>query len=185
MFLRPSFLSLLLATPVFLCAGEPSQPVQGAIGPVAFQTHAGGTFVYVSSRVTFAELPTQTPAMARRLARCLKAAGVQTFGPLLIIQKGVSQDPAQPFDQEVGVLVSKQVGTAGEAQIRPLAPFPCATTVVSGGYAGEGAQPAFQTLFRTALEQKRVPTGEIRELVLFWEDAGSPNNLMQLQVGLK
>ena len=156
-----------------------------ALGPVAYQTFAEGTYLHLRARATVAELATQAPALAKRLSGILKEAGFQTFGPLLLIQRGATEDPGKPFDLEVGLLVPKDTKPFGEAKVRPLAAFPCATTVAAGDFAGEGGQSAFKALFQAAAEQGRVPTGEFRELLLFWEHQGSANNLMQFQIGLQ
>jgi len=176
---------LTLACTASLMAGSGQESAKVAIGPVAFQTYAEGTYFHISTRVTYAELSTQTPAMAAALAKTLKEAGIPTFGPLLIIQRGASEDRGKPFDQEVGILVPKGTKAFGEAKVRDLSPFPCATSVTSGDFAGEGAHAAFMTLFKAAGERGRIPTGEIREMLLFWEGQGSANNLMQVQIGLR
>ena len=155
------------------------------LGPVAFQTLAEGTYFYLSARATQAELPTLAPALSQRLAALLKEAGLHSFGPLLMIQRGASEDPRMPFDFEVGILAPKATKPFGEAKVRSLAAFPCATMVASGDFAGEGGKAAFIALFKAAGEQGRIPTGEFREMLLYWESEASTNNLMQVQIGLQ
>jgi hypothetical protein len=152
---------------------------------VAFQTLAEGTYFFLSSRATVAELPSLAPALSKRLFVLLKEAGIPSFGPLLMIQRGASEDPRKPFDFEVGILAPKDTKPFREANVRFLAAFPCATTVATGNFAGEGGKAAFMTLFKAAAEQRRIPTSEFRELLLFWESEASPNNLVQVQIGLQ
>jgi len=179
----------------FTCAASmmagPQDPAQaqkapsGTVGPVAFQTFAEGTFLHLSTRATYAELSILTPALAKRLSVILKEAGLQTFGPLLMIQRGAGEDPSKPFVLDVGLLVPKGTRPFGEAKVRTLAAFPCATTMTSGDFAGESGKAAFMAVFKAAGEQGRVPTGEFREMLFFWEAEGSANNLMQVQIGLQ
>lgn len=165
-------------------ATPPKPPSNGAIGPVAFQTFAASTYLYLSAQTTQAKLPTLVPAMAKRLETIQREAGLQVSGPLLMIQRGASEDPVKPFDLEVGVLVPEGTKPRGDAKVRALPVFPCATTLVSGDAAGETGKAAFMALFKAAGEQGRIPTGEFRERLLFWEHEGSANNLLQVQVGL-
>jgi hypothetical protein len=181
---------LILTCSAGLMAGPPD-PAQTrtapacTLTPVAFQTFAEGNYFHLSARATLGELPTQTPAMAKRLPRILKEAGLQAFGPILMVQRGASEDPDKPFDHEVGILVPKGTKPYGEAKVRLLPAFPCATTVATGDFAGAVGQAAFKTLFKAAGELGRTPTGEFREMLLFWEGEASANNQMQIQIGLQ
>lgn len=165
-------------------AQDPKTPAERT-GPVAFQTFAGGTYFHLSARVTTAELSAQTTRMTQRLLQVLQGAGIQTLGPLLIIQRGASQDPAQPFDQEVGVLVPKGTAPFGDAKVRELPTFSCVTAITREDLAGAAGRSVFMELFKAAGAQGRIPSGEFREMLLFWEGPASANNLMQIQVGLQ
>lgn len=188
MIIRPTLLSLACAAGLMAGPQEPVQPQKApacTIGPVAYQTFTEGAYFHLSARVTLAEAPKSAALMARRLSKALQQAGLPpSFEPILIIQRGIDPDLTKPFDQEVGVLVPKGTQPAGEARVRSLAAFPCATTVITGALA-EGGKAAFETLFRAAMDQGRVPTGETRELMLFWEGEGSANNMMLAQIGLR
>ena len=185
---RTTLLTLACVAGLMAGSQDPAQTKKASastIGPVAFQTFAEGTYFHLNSRATYAELSTLTPALAKRLSALLKEAGLQTFGPLLMIQRGTSEDPSKSFDLEVGILAPKGTKPFGEAKVRVLSAFPCATTMASGDFAGESGKTAFMALFKAAQEKGRIPTGEFRELLLFWEGQGSANNLMQVQVGLQ
>jgi len=184
--IRHSLLVVLCATGLMAGSSQESpKPSAAILGPVAFQTLAAGSYFHLSAQVTYAEMNMKTPALARELSKLLKEAGIQTFGPLLMIQQGASQDQSKPFTLEVGILVPKGTKALGEAKVRELASFPCATTILRGDLAGEGAKAAFISLFKAAGEQGRIATGEIREMLLLWEDLNSSNNLMQIQIGLQ
>jgi hypothetical protein len=187
MIFRTTLLTLACAAGLMAGSQEPAQPPKApaSVGPVAFQTYAEGTYFHLSASATYAELPTLAATLSKRLSALLKEAKLHTFGPLLMIQRGASEDQRKPFDFEVGVLVPKEAKPFGEAKVRALAAFPCATAMVSGDFAGEGAKAAFMTLFKTAGAQGRIPNGEMREMMLFWESEGSANNLMQVQIGLQ
>ena len=183
---RTIFLTLACVAGLVAGPEDPArQTTRGTVGPVAFQTFAAGTYFYLGARATRTELPALTPALVKRLSAIQRAAGLQAWGPLLMIQRGAGDDPAKPFDLEVGSLVPAGTLPFGEAKVRLLAAFPCATTVASGDFSGEVAKAAFLALFKAAGKQGRTPTGESRELVLFWEGEGSANNLLQVQIGLQ
>jgi hypothetical protein len=181
MHLRTPLLTLVCAGT--LLAGPAQNAPACTWGPVAFQTFAEGTFFHLSAPATQAEAAKVSAALTQRLLRALAQGGIQTLGPILIIQRGVTPDPTRPFEMELGVLVPGGTKATGEARVRPLGAFPCATTVVTGALAEAGR--AFEALFRSSMDKGRIPTGEIREMMLFWEGEASPNNMMLVQVGLQ
>jgi hypothetical protein len=183
MVIRTSLLSLVCAGGLLAGPVQAAQAPTVTVGPVAYQTFAAGRYFHLATRTNQLDVAQASATLSQRLFKALKVAGVTTSGPILIIQRVSSPDPTQPFDMELGVLVSKEVKAVGEALVRDLDAFPCASSVVMGAFGEAGR--AFEALFRAAGEKGRIPTGEIRELVLFWEGDASPNNMMQVQIGLQ
>lgn len=185
--MRPSFLPLLLSA-AWLAAG-PEAPVplpenpDSLLGPAAIQTFAGGPYFHVKARATQAEIPGRMRELVPRLLKSLAEAKVGTLGPLQVVYHGITQDPAQPFDLEVGVLVAPGTPAAGEAKVRLLPAFTCATQTFTGSLSQVGK--AYATVYPALLSAGRVPSGESRQMVLFYEGDASTNNVLLVQVGLK
>lgn len=185
--MRIPFLALFL-TAATLVAGPsaptplPDHPVS-LLGPVALQTFTEGTFFHLKGRATQAEIPARMRELVPRLMKSLAEAKVGTLGPLQVVYQGITQDPTKPFDLEVGVLVAPGTPSAGEAQVRLLPAFTCATQTFTGSLSQVGK--AYAGIYPALLSAGRVPSGESRQMVLFYEGDASTNNLLLIQVGLK
>ena len=67
--------------------------------------------------------------------------------------------------------------------MRPLDAFKCAALVLSGPVSALG--DAYQKLYGDLVPAGYKPTGEMRELILYWEGEGSPNNVVMIAVGIE
>jgi len=153
------------------------------LGPAAVQTFAEGTFFHLTTRTTLNELPNRMGQLIPQLQKALASAGVASLGPLHVVYHGIGPVPQKVFEMEVGVLVPKGTPPTGEAKVRTLASFTCATTVFTGAFAQIGK--AYEALYPTLMASGRVPLEESRQMVLFWENETSANNLMLVQVGIQ
>jgi len=152
-------------------------------GPAAIQTYAEGTYFHLATRTSLKALPAAMEQLVPQLHRALLAAGRPAPGPLQVVYHGVSPDLERELEVEVGVLVPQGTAPAGGCQVRVLAPFTCATTVYTGGLADVGK--AYAMLYPALLAGGRKPLEESRQMVLFWENGTSTNNVMLIQVGVK
>ena len=59
----------------------------------------------------------------------------------------------------------------------------CATILYVGPATHIG--DAWQALYRSVRDEGLTPTDEERELYLYWEGVESPNNIVQVQLGIK
>lgn len=105
-------------------------------------------------------------------------------GPVVHFYHGAPhQRPNVRFRMETGFLVSE--GTKGfeKLTVRELPPFKCASVLYVG--PGNHIGDAWQALYRSLRAKGLTPTDEERELYLYWESGESPNNVVQVQVGVK
>ena len=92
-------------------------------------------------------------------------------------------DPEQKFTVEIGLPIYKKEGEQpGGPYIRQTGKFKCASAIYQGSMAKLGE--VWHGFAQTAM-QKGEFTGESRELFLYFESAESPNNIVELQMGLK
>ncbi len=179
-------LSLCCAT---LMAGGPEVP--GKLlerpafftGPAAVQTFAEGTFFHLSTQATHKDIPVRMGQLVPQLQKALAASGLASLGPLQVVYHGMTADPEKAFGMEVGVLVPKGTKASADCMVRTLAPFTCATTVFTGSFSQIGK--AYEALYPTLLANGKVPLPEARQMVLFWENETSSNNMLLIQVGIR
>lgn len=154
-----------------------------SLGPVSVQTYAEGTFFHLKATATTAELPARMQELVPVLMKSLATGRIGTLGPLHVVFHGLTSDPAKVFDLEIGVLVPKGTPAAGDCQVRILPAFTCASTVFTGDFAQIGK--AYAAIFPALGATGRVPNGEFRQMVFFYEGPASTNNALLVQVGLQ
>lgn len=154
-----------------------------SLGPVTVQTYAEGTFFHLKATSTTAELSGKMQQLVPVLMKSLAAGQIGTLGPLHVIYRGMTSDPAKVFDLEIGVMVPKGTAAAGECQVRPLPAFTCASTVFTGALSQIGS--AYGAIFPALAAGGHTPSGESRQMILFWEGPASTNNILLVQVGLQ
>jgi effector-binding domain-containing protein len=87
------------------------------------------------------------------------------------------------FDMETGFFVPEGAKGVGAFTVRELPAFRCATLLYIGPAPRIG--DAWQKLYRAIADKGLTPTDEERELYLYWEGVEAPNNIVQVQVGVK
>jgi effector-binding domain-containing protein len=101
-------------------------------------------------------------------------------GAPVVIYRGMSGGVDAPFEMTIANPVADGAKDVGEFKVKPLAEGKAATFYYTGPISGFGMAygKAFTQLSMAGLR----PTGEIRELYLFWEDPASPNNVVEMQI---
>ena len=84
---------------------------------------------------------------------------------------------------QVGMPVKEGATAFGDFKVRKTAEFKCATILLTGSLAH--LSEAYERLMGEMEKAKLVPIGESREAYLYWEGAESPNNVVQIQMGIK
>ena len=104
-------------------------------------------------------------------------------GPILITYFNFFGDPEQLFTAEIGLPIHKEEAeNAGSFYVRKVPKFKCVSVIFQGPLSKIGE--AWQTFAQAAMARGE-PTGESRELYLYWEGHDSPNNVVEMQMGLK
>lgn len=79
-------------------------------------------------------------------------------------------------------LAARGTGAADGARVRVLEPCHCATLVFTGPFERIGV--AYDALIGAMKAEGRPPSGEFRQMLLYYEREQSPNNRMLIQIGL-
>jgi effector-binding domain-containing protein len=105
------------------------------------------------------------------------------MGPVMFTYFNFFGDPDQTFTAEVGVPIHKEDAKDADGfYVRNAPKFKCAAAIFQGPLSKIGE--AWHSFAQAAMA-KGEPTGESRELYLYWEGHDSPNNIVELQLGLK
>ena len=105
------------------------------------------------------------------------------YGPIMITYFNFQGDPEQPFTAEIAIAIeSTNAAEAKPFYARKTTKLKCASAIFQGPLLKLGE--TWQT-FVTGAMAKGEPTGESRELYHQYEGHDSPNNIVELQLGLK
>lgn len=108
---------------------------------------------------------------------------VPLTGPLMHFYHGAPhRAPDKGFKMETGFFVPEGVKELGDFKVRELPRFKCATMLYIG--PGRRIGDAWQKLYRALGDKGLTPTDEERELYLYFEASDSPNNIVQVMVGI-
>ena len=154
------------------------------ISELRVQDFPAVTYLYTQQETTIAGLGQVIPGMLEKLMEAIEGGGVQMRGAPLFIYDGATGEMDKPFKLQVGFPVAEGTKVdAADLEVRQLEPFHCATVLYSGSMAnvGQAYQKVFTDLFAAGLK----PAGGSREMHMYFESPESPNNVMQIQVGVE
>ena len=133
------------------------------------------------------DFKSMTEPLRKAIPALFKAAGegkVPIRGPVMhLYYDSPHLQPDKRFKMETGVAVSEDSKPAGAFKVRQTARFKCATILYTG--PGKRIGDAWQRLAQAVRAAGLEPTGEERELYLYWEAEDSPNNIVQAQLGVR
>jgi effector-binding domain-containing protein len=167
---------------------EPPTTPDFLISQVRVQTMREETFFYVACAPTpMAGLDKELDRMMPQLEAARAAAGIAHIGAVVIRYYKVGEpdiaDELHPYVMEAGVPVRAGTQAAGEAQVKTLPPYRCASLLSWGSLEHIGQ--AYETLMQAIKEAGLEQTGEGREWHYHFEGDASPNNVIGLHMGIR
>jgi effector-binding domain-containing protein len=140
------------------------------------------TFFYVVGQPTaMAGLDGELDALIPKLEATQAAAGIAQAGPVVVRYFWVSAPDI--YLMELGVPVKVGTQAAGEAQVKSLPPFRCASLLYWGSL--EHINEPYARLMQAIQEAGLEHTGDNREWHYHFEGDTSPNNVIGLQMGVR
>jgi effector-binding domain-containing protein len=154
---------------------------------------AVSAFARIHSRVPF--------ALENMMGEPIKAASDKVFAaaseakllivrPTMLVYKGgphVHFDAEKNFKMEIGVIVGDDTklldDAGGDLKVRKTEAFKCATILYTGEVNQQGK--AYEKLIPAMNAAGLTPTGEEREMCLYWVGEGSLDNVFMMQIGIK
>ena len=160
----------------------PQATPEFVISQMRVQTMRERPFFFVVSRPTaMAGLDKELDLLMPKLEAAQAEAHVGDGAPV-IIRYFPSETP-DTFVMEVGIPVKAGAKPAGEAQVKTLSPFRCASLLYWGSLEHIGQ--AYETLTQAIKEAGLEQTGEGREWYYHFEGDVSPNNVIGLQMEIR
>lgn len=152
-------------------------------GPAIVQNYPAATYFHVTTAATQKTMPEVMKTLIPHLIIAAKEAAVMSHSPIILTYSGLTPDPNAQFEVQAGFIVDAGTKPAGDAQVRQLEPFKC----VSMAYTGQPALvgKAYEALFPALFAAGKMPTQEMRQMLLYHENEQSPNNIMLLQIGVQ
>jgi effector-binding domain-containing protein len=180
------FLTTLLGA-VGSCAGGASAQDQNPapiIGELIVQTIPVRHYVFGGFETDFQSMVEPIVKTLTALRDEAKEMKLGLHGPVIhYYYQAPHRRPGESFKMETGFFVPNGTQGVGDFEVRELPQFKCASIL----YVGPGPRigDAWQKLYRSVHAKGLIPTDEERELYLYWEGGDSPNNIVQVQVGVE
>ena len=152
------------------------------IGQMRVQTVREETFFHVAGHPTkMADLDIELDRLIPLIEAAQAAAGIAQVGPLITRYYWVSAPDM--YVMELGVPVKTGTPAAGEAQVKRLPSLRCASLLYWGSLEHIG--DAYKALMQAIQEAGLEPSGDNREWHYHFEGDRSPNNVIELQMGIR
>lgn len=111
------------------------------------------------------------------------AQGLTFAGPWIFVSHNLPQDATTTFELQLCRPIAATPAYDGDFEVRTLPEMPAGTRLYEGPLSGifaEGYAPLLESLMTEAIPL----TGEIREVYHQWNDPASPDNAVEIQVGI-
>ncbi len=173
-----------------LCADEPKAPAApqadgntAQICEPSVRTLPAINYFFVSKETSFQQLQPTIQELMPAVLKAIADSKAEIAGPPVLIYHHVANDPAAHFKLDVGFPVKEGAKAAGNAQVKQLEKFHCVSLLYTG--PASSIHQAYEKL------AARAPKGngplvaeESRQMMLYWEGSESPNNVIQIMIGL-
>jgi effector-binding domain-containing protein len=156
---------------------------ESSLGPMRQQTIRGFTYLSATTQTTLATIQQVVVPTTEKLLKAMRENSISPRGPMIFTYHGVTGDPRAKFKLEIGMPVEEGAKAPEGFTVSRVEPFKCATFLYTGAVDGIG--PAYQKLIPQIFEAGMMPGMISREFYLYWEDPQSPNNVIQIQIGLQ
>jgi hypothetical protein len=156
------------------------------VGEPRRRTFPGVTYFYTSGETTLRGLPEHIRQMMPAAANAVEESHARVVGAPLLVYHSTRSDPDAKFTVDIGFPVAEGTAApaAGPFKVKKLPPFRCVSLLYTGPISGLAA--AYERLAATAPGGKpAAPAEESRQMMLYWEGEESPNNVLQIMIGLR
>lgn len=164
-------------------ATRPAADPEYRIGEVDVQTVSAFTYASVHAKTTLAKLQNTIDALMPKISAATKEGAVHPSGGMVFTYKGLTGAENQEFDLRIGWFIDRPVAAGSGIDSSDEPAMKCATLIYRGSLAH--IKEAYGMLYGQIGMRGLTPTPISREVYLYWEGPDSPNNIVQVQVGVK
>jgi effector-binding domain-containing protein len=153
------------------------------VGEMQVQNLPEMNYVYGSAETTFEKIGDVVNKYIPMLTKGLVEGQLRSGGCAMFIYKGVTEDMSKPFTLEIGWCVPPEAKAFGELKARKVKAAKCATMLYTGSLAN--IAKIYEKLMPAVKAAGLTPTGDAREMYLYWENPESANNVIQVVIEVK
>jgi hypothetical protein len=157
------------------------------VGEPRVRTYPGVTYFATSGETTLTGLSDHIRRAMPAVEKAIDEAHARIVGPPILVYHGPRNDPNTRFTVEVGFPVAEGAtapAAGGQFKVTKLAPFRCVSLLYTGPISGLSA--AHEKLAAAAPGgAPAAPADESRQMMLYWENEDSPNNVLNIMVAVK
>jgi effector-binding domain-containing protein len=179
-------ISLCLTVLSCLAADQPAtKPLKTPdymIGEMNLQTIRGMNYFSQSRQVTVDQIGATAGEVMPNILKVASDGQFQIGGPAMFVFHGDIR-PGNTFTMQVGFIAQPGGKPQPPFQYDSLPQFQCATVVYTGPIAD--IDKAYEKLFGDIANSGLTTTDESRQMILYFEGPESPNNVIQIQVGVQ
>ena len=161
---------------------QPAGSSDFVVSDMRVQTIPAFRYLYQSSRTTLADISAVATRTVGDMQAAIQDGKFHPNGPLVFVYHDM-MDPSQPFNLDIGFVVPEGTSAFGSSKLQKTGSFKCATVLFSGSL--EHLSAAYGKVMGGVGHAGLKPTGTTREVYLYWEGPQSPNNVVQIQVGIE
>ena len=140
-------------------------------------------YYYTSAQTTYDKGGMVAGQLTGEVKSAMANSRTEPVGGPIFVYKDSGIDPAKPFTLQVGFPVANGTEPVGTFQVGQLDSVRALTALYSGPVSKIGQ--AYARSFARLKELGEQPSGERRERFFYWEGPESPNNVIQIEIGLR
>lgn len=138
----------------------------------------------VTRTASLEKIPKVAMEEADAIVEEAKAAKAVLSGPMEFIYFGASNDKEAPFSMEIAMPVSEDVkGAKGKYFTKQLGEFKCMSYIHKGSFSD--IKNVYEQLFMELKKKNYTHTPQVREVYLEWHSMDSPDNQVEIQIGIE
>ena len=140
-------------------------------------------YLYVEAKTTIAKMSDTVKAHFEPLIDKMSKSQIMPRGGPVFVYADLTQDVDKEFTVRMGMPVEKGVKAPEGCKLAQLDGYKCASVYYTGSLQDIGK--GYAKLYTDLFAQRLKPTGESREVVLYWEGPESENNVIEIQAAVK
>jgi effector-binding domain-containing protein len=164
-------------------AAVEAQPA-AQVGEARVRTLPAITYFHRSVDATLNTLTDRIHEVMPSLVKAAEESKAHIVGPSVLIYHGVTGDRDAHFTLDIGFpIADADAKPVGDFKIKKLPGFRCISLLYTGDI--EHLSAAYEKLGPEIAKGQLEPGDESRQMMLYWEGQDSPNNVIQVMLGVK